>query len=146
MQDITVVFENRDKLMRKLTKKTYEKNMNSFRNERGEIINGLIAELSQSEDKNATAKEIGESLVSQIFDRFQKRGKIKKTAQMELELFMIYYLFPAILLTESEDAKLLCDSIRDAWNQRFDKSIDYTTYQEMYDGFVTKLFGVPIGS
>jgi len=142
MQDISVIFENQYIMMRKLNKALYEQRMNQFRDDYGSLINDLLSEVKESED---APTRVGSTAVDQIFASYEKRGKIKKTLQMELELFMIYFLFPAILLTQDSHATVLCDCIRDSWNTKFSKNINYTDYQTMYDGFVTKIFGVPVG-
>ena len=144
MQDISDIFENRNKMMYKLSKERYEQNMEEFEAENGQLIRDLLSEVGNSEDREATLQEISTSCVEQIFAKFSKLGRIKKTIQMELELFMIYYLFPAILRTNDENAAVLCDSIRDGWNKRFKKNIDYTDYDTLLTGFVTKIFGMPV--
>ena len=57
--------------------------------------------------------------------------------------FMIYYVFPAILLSDDECAPCLCDGIRDSWNARFaNTNINYTTYNKLYSSFRNKIFGI----
>lgn len=144
MRDISIIFENQNILMKRLNKKVYEKYMDMFRERYGDIIDEYLVQLANSDAPEQSAETIAKTVVDQIFDKFSKRGKLKKTVMMEKELFMIYYLFPAILLTDDVNAKLLCDKIRDGWNARFNKNIDYTTYDVIYSGFVTKIFGVTI--
>ena len=146
MQDISIIFENDIIMMRKLNKKLYEKNMTTFREKYGELIDSLLAEIADGAEPEKLSGEVGERCVNQIFAAFEKRGKMKKAVQMEKELYMIYYLFPAILLTGNDKASMLCDGIRDSWNAKFGKNINYTDYDNIYAGFVNKLFGIPIGS
>lgn len=63
---------------------------------------------------------------------------------MDINLMMIYYVFPAILLTESECAVMLADAIRDEWRGRFRDSeqLDYTTYEELSNTFKEKFLGM----
>lgn len=56
---------------------------------------------------------------------------------------MIYYVFPTILGTEHEYAKLIADSICSAWGKRFKESqIQYTDYDTLYGSFREKIFGI----
>ena len=68
---------------------------------------------------------------------------IKGRMQADINLFMIYYVFPAILLTGDEEADRLCTGMKEAWNARFsDTNISYTTYDKLYDSFNEKIFGM----
>ena len=63
--------------------------------------------------------------------------------QTDLNFFMIYYVFPTILGTEHEYAKLIADSICSAWGKRFKESqIQYTDYDTLYGSFREKIFGI----
>lgn len=56
---------------------------------------------------------------------------------------MIYYVFPAILMTEYKDAKIIADHLRDEWGRRFkDSKIEYTDYDSLYGAFREKIFGI----
>ena len=72
-----------------------------------------------------------------------KNGRISGPLQLDLNFFMIYYVFPAILMTEHEDAVLIADQIRDEWGNRFkDSKIQYTDYDSLYGAFREKIFGI----
>ena len=79
-----------------------------------------------------------------VQDRFGKRGKISGRSQMDINVFMIYYVFPSILLTNSECARILADAIRDEWRGRFRDSaqIGYTTFEELCGTFQEKFLGI----
>ena len=68
----------------------------------------------------------------------------RRRSQMDINLFMIYFVFPAILLTQSEYAGLLADAVRDEWRGRFRESaqLNYTTYEEIYSTFQEKFLGL----
>ena len=87
---------------------------------------------------------MAKALADAVEARFAKRGKISGRTQMDINLFMIYFVFPAILLTQSEYAGLLADAIRDEWRGRFKNSeqLSYTTYEEIYGTFQEKIFGM----
>ena len=60
-----------------------------------------------------------------------------------MNFFMIYYVFPAILLEESEVNDLIAGSIRNAWEAKFkDSKIQYADYDKIYHAFREKIFGI----
>ena len=57
--------------------------------------------------------------------------------------FMIYYVFPAVLLVERDSKDLIASSIQEAWAAKFkDSNIGYTSYDKIYGGFREKIFGI----
>lgn len=140
--DATSLFEDYSVKMKKLGKKVYEKQMAGFRERKGEEINALVEEYSEVAQQEGAGRALADEFASQIFDAYEKRGKVKTSVMTELNLYMICYIFPAILLTENENAKALCDSLRDSWNKKFNEKIDYTDYNTILGGFRDKLFGI----
>ena len=56
---------------------------------------------------------------------------------------MIYFVFPAILLTEHESANDIADAICKKWGETFkDSKIGYTTYDKLYESFRNQIFGI----
>ena len=130
-------------MLRKLKKVSYEANMEKFRSEQGHFIDEMIHTVRDSDDKEAAAKSVGDDFANGIFEAFSKNGKINGRKQADMNFFMIYYVFPAILLSGDDHATLLCDGIRDAWNARFrDTNINYTDYDSLYNSFRNKIFGI----
>ena len=97
-----------------------------------------------AKDKEAAAKEIGECLASAVKKTFvNKKGKIGARTQSDLNFFMIYYVFPTILSSESEYAKTIADGVCEVWKSSFANSdIGYTDYDSLYDSFREKIFGI----
>ena len=126
LQQVEAVFENMAPMLKGLKKKTYEVNMKAFREKNNEFFFSLMDQL-----------KIGNKEV------IEKRGKIKGNIQMDLNFFMIYYVFPAILMTQSDDAKLMADTLCETWGSSFkDSKIGYTEYDKLYESFKEKIFGI----
>jgi len=143
LENIADIFANHNSMMGgRLKKPQYKQNMYNFRVEYGEDFQELIEYVSAAEDKKAAACEVGTSFSEKVFDLYAKKGKVKGTIKADLSLFMIYYVFPAILLTNDECATVLCDELKDAWNLKFNEKIGYTDYDTIYDGFKDKIFGL----
>ena len=62
---------------------------------------------------------------------------------MDLNFFMIYYVFPAILMTQYDDAKLMADTLCETWGNSFKGAkIGYTDYETLHESFKEKIFGI----
>ena len=142
LDNIERIFTDLELMLRKLKKLSYEENMKRFREEQGHFIDEMTAFASAAGDKTAAAAEVANTFCDKVFDAFSKGGKMKGRKQADLTFFMIYYVFPAILLTENECAALICDALRDAWNKKFGTNISYTTYEKLHSSFRNKIFGI----
>ena len=140
---VEVLFEDRAAMMRKLKKNSYEDNMKRFRDDHGKIIDEMISAIKESDDSTASAERVGADFADKIHDAYMVNGKIRGADQADLNLFMIYYVFPAILLTGDTCAPSLCEGLKKAWNNRFkNTNISYTDYETLYDAFRNKIFGL----
>ena len=142
LQQVEAVFEDMAPMLKGLKKKNYEANMKAFREKNNEFFFGMVEQLN-FENKEAVAKHLSNSFVNAVKQIFEKRGKIKGRLQMDLNFFMIYYVFPAILMTQSDDAKLMADTLCETWGSSFkDSKIGYTEYDKLYESFKEKIFGI----
>lgn len=119
------------------SKKQYESHSDRFKTERYQEFSALV----NSDDVETECKQFCED----VFMAFKKFGKVRGADQMNLNYFMIFYVFPTILSEEGERATKICDVLRDTWNSRFKANISYTDYNTLMEGFQTKIFGIPIG-
>lgn len=138
------MFDNMEAMMYRLKKKAYKERMGQFREKNEEILSEMTEFVEQAEDKDEAAAQVAKALAGAVEERFAKRGKISGRSQMDINLFMIYFVFPAILLTQSEYAGKLADAVRDEWRGRFRNSgqLGYTTYEEISGTFQEKFLGL----
>ena len=142
LDSIETIFDNMAGMMKKLKKASYHKNMEVFQERNGHFFQEMIQYTEQSTDKESAAEKIAEHFTDAVWDRFSKNGKIRSVTQVDLNLFVIYYVFPSILMTGSDDATLIADHIRDVWSVKFKNSnIQYADYDKIYDSFSEKIFG-----
>jgi hypothetical protein len=118
------------------TKAEYEKNMEMFKNMRAKHLEGFY----EAEDLEQAAKDFCQN----CSDAFKKFGKVRGGDLMNMNYFMIYYIFPTIL-EKGEEGIRICDTLRDVWNQHFKCNIRYADYATLMEGFQTRIFGIPIG-
>lgn len=143
LDQVETIFDGMVDMMKKLKKSSYEKNMAAFRARNGHFFQEMIQYVEETEGKDNAAKEIADIFVSAVEERFSVKGKMKSRTQADLNFFMIYYVFPAILLVESGYSDLVAANIRDMWRNRFKNSnIDYADYDRIYSTFREKIFGI----
>lgn len=138
------MFDDMKVMMDRIKKKVYKERMEVFREKNADILKEMTDCVENAEDKEAASAQVAAALADAVEARFGKRGKIGGRSQMDINLYMIYYVFPAILLTKSECAEILADAVRDEWRGRFRDSaqIDYTTYEDICGTFQEKIFGI----
>ncbi|MCR5416453.1 MAG: hypothetical protein K6E79_06635 [Pseudobutyrivibrio sp.] len=133
--NVEKLFEDVAYLSKVHTKKDYEMNMKMFKENRYEFLEPII----KASDVAADAKV----LCDEVNTAFKKFGKVRGSDMMNINYFMIYYVFPS-LLTE-ENGSEICDTVKSVWNAYFKCNIDYTDYETLLNGFQTRIFGIPIG-
>lgn len=143
LDNVAEIYTDMNIMMKKLKKKPYETNSESFRNQFNHYFKEMTDYVGAAEDKNAAAAEVGEVFSSKVKERFaNKRGKVNIRTTIDLNMFTIYYVFPSILLLEDENSTIVCDNLRDKWNEAFGEHIDYTDYKTLHDSFREKIFGI----
>ena len=134
--NVDKIFDDVAFLSKVHNKKQYEANTQNFKSERYPELSALV----KAEDVATEAQKLCEDVQA----AFKKFGKVRGADQMNLNYFMIYYVFPTIL-SEEQEGKAICDTLKDTWNKFFKSNIDYTDYETLYEGFQTKIFGIPVG-
>ena len=145
LDHVEILFEDMRPMMKKLKKKTYKINMEEFLSRLGQYFHEMTEIPANADDKEAADAEMAREFVDSVEKHFTspRKGRIENVVQLDLNFFMIYYIFPAILKTEHEDARLIADHIRDEWSGRFkDSDIQYTDYDSLYAAFREKIFGI----
>lgn len=142
LENVSVVFAEKDMYLKKMRRVTYENNMENFEKNYAEFFEEVFAKVASATDKQAVAEEIGESFASQMRSAFVTKKRIPTQLAMDLNLMMIYYVFPSFLRTNNPDATVVADAFKKKWNEVFECSIDYADYATIREGFSNKLFGL----
>lgn len=143
LQGIETIFDEKEEMLKHLKKKSFEKNTREFLAKHGHFFEEMASYTAQSEEKEKAAEELGQCIVDAVKKKFEnKRGKIDGRTQIDLNFFMIYYVFPNILRS-GEDGTVIADGIRNVWSKSFkDGEIQYTDYDTLYNSFREKIFGI----
>lgn len=142
LEQVVSMFDNMDEMVQGMKKKFYEQRMQDFREKHGHYFEEMTAFVEGTEDKTAAAYAIADTFTETVFEKFQVKGKLSSGRQLDLNLFMTYYVFPALLLTKHEDAEKIAEVLCNQWNERFHTKIGYTTYESLYASFREKIFGI----
>lgn len=134
--NISKIFESYEPFSRITTKKEYEDRMNTFLTERY----AYLKELTEATDAAAASNAFCDG----VHEEFKKFGKVRTGELMDLNCFLIYYIFPAILKNEGERAEAICDTLKATWNSRFKCDINYTDYDSLMGGFKKKILGIMV--
>lgn len=143
LDKVECIFDKMVPMLKKVKKKNYEQRMNDFREEYGHYIQEMIEYVENQEDKETAVGTIADVFVDKVKQSAQVNGKIGGRKQADMNFFMIYYVFPAILLTEHEEADNIAGAICKKWGATFkDSNIGYTTFEKLNESFRNKIFGI----
>lgn len=142
LQGIENIFADREEMLQSLKKQSYETRMRDFLAEHGHYFVEMKEYVDQAEDGEKAAIEIGECIAHAAGTCKNKKGKLDAKTKSQLNLFMVYYVFPAIL-KQGEGSKVLADGVLKVWRTVFkNKEMQYTDYETLYHGFREKIFGI----
>lgn len=143
-EQAAAMFDDMEAMLYRIKKKVYKERMEVFRQKNAVTLQEMTGYVEKAQDQKGAAAEVAAALADVVAARFGKRGKIGGRSQMDINLYMIYYVFPAILLTGSECAEILADAVRDEWRGRFRDSaqIRYATFEELCGNFQEKFLGI----
>lgn len=144
MEHMELMFEDMDRMLKKLKKSSYQEYSREFTSRHGHLFEEMTTYVKEGESKEAQAEEIGRKITRDVREAFaSRRGKINSGVQANLNLFMIFYVFPTLLKTGDADAKLIADAVCDVWAREFKgNNIQYTDYDTLYNSFRNKIFGL----
>ncbi len=145
LENVETMFDNMDGMLKKLKKKSYEENMGRFLEKNQHYFQEMTEHMDAAQDKEKAVSEIASVLGECVENRFGKgeKKKISSRTQADINFYMIYYVFPAILKTGHQDCRLIADTVCAEWKTRFkDSAIGYTDYDSLYKSFREKIFGI----
>ena len=134
--NIDKIFESYEPFSRITTKKEYENRMSTFQAERY----AYLRELTEATDMAVASNAFCDG----VHEKFKKFGKVRTGELMDLNCFLIYYIFPSILKNEGERAASICNTLKDTWNSRFKCDINYTDYDSLMGGFKKRILGIAV--
>ena len=118
--EIGCMFEKKKEMLKHLKKKNYETNFAQFQSAYGQQLAEITSYVEHAKDKESAIAEVGDWFVNAVLDKYASgKKKMPSYEQADVNLFMIYYVFPALLQTEHDDAKQIADGICKVWQNVF---------------------------
>ena len=143
LEHVECVFDNMQEMLKRLKKAAYVERMEKFRNDYGHFFREMTDTVELAEDRDAAAAEVAAVFAEAARERFAVKGKVRGRRQADMNFFMIYFVFPAILLTRSGCADQVARALRDRWCAVFENTnIGYTDYETLLGSFNEKIFGL----
>lgn len=137
------MFDDLDYMLKKLKKNSYEERFHSFTEKNGGYFTEMKEYVKKADQKEAAAEETAAMFVGRVQDAFAKKnGKVPSRAQADLDFFMIYYVFPAMIMDGEENSRMLADALCGSWNRILNRNIQYTDYDSLYHSFRQKILGI----
>lgn len=143
LQGMEMIFENRGRMMTSLKKNAYESLSKEFAQEYGHYFSEMREYVEQAGDKKSAAEEIGRRVMQAVAESCgNKRGVLDSRTRSEVSLFLVYYVFPAIL-KQGETGTVIADGVLAACRKGLkNRGLRYVDYDTVYSGFNDKLFGL----
>ena len=145
LNGVSSIFDNMPEMLKRLKKKSYEKNFAAFEESFSQYRLEMTTYMTKASDKEKMAQELAAAFADDVEAKFKEgaKNKIKNTKLTDINFFMIYYLFPAILKTEHENADLMAEAVCAEWASRYNNAPQgYADYDTLYGSFKEKIFGI----
>ena len=145
LDHVEKIFADMKPMMKKLKKASYKVNMEAFIENHGHYFREMTEYTENASDKETAAKELAVDFTDKVYDAYvsPKKGKIDSAVQTDLNFFMIYYVFPAILECRNSYYKPLVKAIEKTWSKTFKSSkIKAATFETINSGFHKKILGL----
>ncbi len=143
LDGIEQIFSGRTEMMTSLKKESYETFTRRFDAEYGHYFSEMREYTERAEDKEAAADEIGARVAGAVEAACAgKKGKLDARSRSELSLFLVYYVFPAIL-KQGELGTVIADGVLKACRKVLkNRGMKYVDYDTIYHGFREKILGL----
>ena len=138
MTGISGMYAEANTMLKGIHKSSYAANMERFRQVYAGQLHGLLAAAEQDGPQTAA-----EQLVESLKSGFSVRGKIPACVQADLNAFTVYYVLPALALTEDPLRFGLIDAICGLWPKAFRRStIHFASYETILNSFQRSFLGI----
>ena len=146
--DTLILFENYEQYLTKFTKQEYPEAFEGYYAKAEPILKAIDEKYASFDGKKAEfCQEISQLICEQALSRKQhsqfKNQKQELKWQMDMNLFMVSFLFPTIMECRNEYYKELCSELEKSWAKTFRRNkIKAATYETVNSGFQKKAFGL----
>ena len=121
-------------------KNVYPEAFQAYLRKHLDTINAIERIYQQEENPNAWLEKLADHMVDcaqEELDAIPKKGK-KSEQQINYNMILAVYVFPAILEQRNPSAEPLTDILVEKWNEAFKTSVGKSSYEKIEQGFHRK--------
>ena len=136
------LFDDADKVIKGFNRDSYADSFDQYLAKHTELLKALRKSMEASSGPDQTAEEIADIIVSRAEDALDSQNgkRAKENARLTLNMYMVTFVFPAILSLENGKYKDLADVIGRKWSEHFKNSpIQAADFDSLNKGFRRKL-------
>ena len=135
------LFDNAEKAVKKFNRDTYSGSFEQYCAEKKDFLKLLGNLMNESPDRQETVKAIADTVVESAKQIADAQSKINRQGfQMSLNMYMVTFVFPAILSIQEGKLTDLTDEICSKWAETFKGSnIQAADFHTLNGGFRRKL-------
>lgn len=138
MTGVSGMYAEANTMLKGIHKSSYAANMERFR----KVYAGQLRELLTAAEQDGP-QTAAEQLVESLKSSFSVRGRIPARVQVDLNAFTVYYVLPALALTEDLPCFGLIDAICGLWPKAFRRStIHFASYETILNSFQRSFLGI----
>ena len=147
MWHVNELFENREYYLKRFNKKDYPDSFEEYEKEFAAFDKTCMQYYEAGGDVDMLCDEVSEAIIAFVRDmRIQqsfKNARQEEQWQEKINLFVVTYLFPAILECRNDYYKQLAKAIENKWKKAFKGyKIKAGTFETLNSGFQKKAFGL----
>ncbi len=144
--EILSIFEDMEMFIKNLNKTTYDTNFHKFYEKHNIFFHSLLSDIENYDNKEDAANDLSMRFIEAVRSTYgNKKGVIKSYFLVDINMFVIQYIFPAIMKVESEYNLLLVESLRENWSTTFKGSnLQHTTFETIFSGLKNKFLGITL--
>ena len=140
MQGIADMLLNAGNPLASFKKDKYPDAFLAYRNQYIEVIDAIEKVYQEEENPQQWLEKLSDHLVQEArreLDSIPKKSK-RNDMQINYNMILAIYVFPAILEQKNQSAEPLTDRIVDKWNSEFKTAVGKATYDKIEAGFHRK--------
>lgn len=147
MSGMDTLFEDMQVSLKGFKKKTYPEIFEAMMKKYGKVFLCIEQIYQESENKEKWLKKLAERFTGCAEEMItsEKRKFKRENLQIDCNMFVTAYVLPAILEYRGDMSEPFAETVKDCWNEAFGTQLECGTYERIFGGFRTSIFGIPFG-
>lgn len=145
MGGMDTLFEDMQASLKGFKKKTYPEIFEAMMKKYGTVFLCIEQIYQESENKEKWLQKAAERFTNYAKEMIasEKRKFKRENMQIDCNMFVVAYVIPAILEYRGEMSEPFAEKVKECWNEAFGTQMECGSYEQIYGGFRTSIFGIP---